>query len=145
MTNHATVLIFASIPMFSWSQNTIKILKKRFIVFFNIYVYVYPNFVRKKPQMPPEEATRAVLPLHVLAHQAIQLSRSHVLDFDFLKRVIMEPNTPEFGGFNTKLSREQGQSAQPATRAIYAPLIDMTPADPDTMMTAMVQALKNRH
>ena len=28
----------------------------------------------KKPQMPPEEATRAVLPLHVLAHQVIQLS-----------------------------------------------------------------------
>ena len=96
----------------------------------------------KKPQMPPEEATRAVLPLHVLAHQAIQLSRAHVLDFDFLKRVITEPNTPEFGGFKTELSREQGQSAQPATRAFYTPLIDMTPADSDTMMTAMVQAQK---
>ena len=97
----------------------------------------------KKPQMPPEEATRAVLPLHVLPlHQAPQLSRAHVLDFDFLKRVITEPNTPEFGGFKTELSREQGQSAQPATRAIYTPLIDMTPADSDTMMTAMVQAQK---
>ena len=109
---------------------------------FNFRFYVYPNYVRKKPQMPPEKATRAVPPLHVLAHQAIQLSRTHVLDFDFLKRVITKPNTPEFGGFNTKLSREQGQSAQPATRAIYTPLIDMTPADPDTMMTAMVQAQK---
>ena len=64
------------------------------------------------------------------------------MDLDFFKRVITGPNTPEFGGFNTKLSREQGQSAQPATRAIYTPLIDMTPADPDTMMTAMVQAQK---
>ena len=72
--------------------------------------------------MPPEEATRAVLPLHVLAHQAIQLSRSHDLDLDFFKRVMTEPNTPEFGGFNTKPSREQGQSAQPATRAIILPL-----------------------
>ena len=36
MTNHATVLIFTSIPMFLWSQNTTKILTKRFIVFFNI-------------------------------------------------------------------------------------------------------------
>ena len=43
---------------------------------------------------------------------------------------------------SAKLSREQGQSAQPATRAIYTRLIDMTPADPDTMMTAMVQAQK---
>ena len=109
---------------------------------FNFRFYVYPDYVRKKPQMPPEKATRAVLPLHVLAHQAIQLSRTHVLDFDFLKRVITKPNTPEFGGFNTKLSREQDQSAQPATRAIYTPLIDMTPTDPDTMMTAMVQAQK---
>ena len=109
---------------------------------FNFLFNVYPNYVRKKPQMPPEEATRAVLPPHVLAHQAIQLSRTHVLDFDFLKRVITEPNTSEFSGFNTKSSREQGQSAQPATRAIYTPLIDMTPADPDTMMTAMVQAQK---
>ena len=58
----------------------------------------------------------------------------YVLDFDFLRRVITEPNTPEFG--------EQGRSAQPATRAMYTPLIDMTPADPDTMMTAMVQAQK---
>ena len=96
----------------------------------------------KTPQMPPEEATRAVLPLRVLAHQAIQLLRTHVLDFDFLKFVITELNTPEFGGFNTKLSREQGQTAQPTTRAVYTPLIDMTPADPDTLMTAMVQAQK---
>ena len=64
------------------------------------------------------------------------------MDFGFLKRVITKPNTPEFGGFNTKLSREQGQSAQPATRAICTPLIDMTPADPDTVMTAMVQTQK---
>ena len=64
------------------------------------------------------------------------------MDFGFLKRDITEPNTPEFGGFNTKLSREQGQSAQPATRAICTPLIDMTPADPDTVMTAMVQTQK---
>ena len=74
---------------------------------FNFRFYVYPNYVRKKPQMPPEEATRAVLPLHLLAHQAIQLSRSHVLDFDFLKRVITEPKTPEFGGFNMELSESR--------------------------------------
>ena len=29
---------------------------------------------------------------------------------------------------------------QPATAAVYTPLIDMTPADPDTMLTAMVEA-----
>ena len=96
----------------------------------------------KKPQMPAKEATRTVLPLMVLAHQVVQLSRARFLDFKFLKHVISDTDTPEFGGFNTKLAREQGQSAQPATRAIYTPLIDMNPADPDTMMTAMVEAQK---
>ncbi len=96
----------------------------------------------KKPQMPAKEATRAVLPLKVLAQQVIQLARAQFLDFKFFKAVVTDTDTPEFGGFNTKLAREQGQSAQPATRAIYTPLIDMTPADPDTMMTAMVEGQK---
>ena len=59
------------------------------------------------------------------------------MDFSFLKQITSDQNTPEFGGFNTKLCREQGRSIQPATRAIYTPLIDMDPADPDTMFTAM--------
>ena len=96
----------------------------------------------KKPQMPTKEATRAILPLKVLAQLVIQLSRAQFLDFKSFKAVVTDTDTPEFGGFNTKLAREQGQSAQPATRAIYTPLIDMTPADPDTMMTAMVEAQK---
>ena len=96
----------------------------------------------KKPQMPTKEATRAILPLKVLAQLVIQLSHAQFLDFKFFKAVVTDTDTPEFGGFNTKLAREQGQSAQPATRAIYTPLIDMTPVDPDTMMTAMVEAQK---
>ena len=96
----------------------------------------------KKPQMPTKEATLTVLPLMILAHQVVLLSRAQFLDFKFLKHVVSDTDTPEFGGFNTKLAREQGQSAQPATRAIYTPLIDMNPADPDTMMTAMVEAQK---
>ena len=37
----------------------------------------------------------------------------------------------EFDGDNTKLCREQAQSAQPATKAIYTPLKNMTPDNPD--------------
>ena len=96
----------------------------------------------KKPQMPTKEATRAILLLKVLAQQVIQLSCAQFLDFKFFKAVVNDTDTPEFGGFNTKLAKEQGQSAQPAIRAIYTPLIDMTPADPDTMMTALVEAQK---
>ena len=66
----------------------------------------------------------------ILSYTSNSHIQRHALDFDFLKRVITEPNTPEYGGLNTKLSREQGQSAQPATRAIYTPLMDMTPSRP---------------
>ena len=67
----------------------------------------------------------------------MQIARMRKLDFEFLKRVNSEQNVPEFAGFNTKLCREDGQCVQPATRAIYTLLIDMDPADPDKMLTAV--------
>ena len=49
---------------------------------------------------------------------------------------------PEFNGYNTARAREHGHGVQPATKAVYRPLIDMKPSDPDTMLTAMVEAQK---
>ena len=40
----------------------------------------------------------------------------------------------------TQNSREQGHTVRPATKAIYLPLVDMTPAEPDTMLTTMVES-----
>ncbi len=34
----------------------------------------------------------------------------------------------------------QGQGEKPHTKAMYTPLIDMTPSDPTTMKTAMLEA-----
>lgn len=94
----------------------------------------------KKPDMPEGEGVRSVLPLKMLAEQVVMHRRAQVLDLDFLKSVVSVPKTPEFGGFNTRLAREQGQSLKPATLAMYTPLIDMVPSHPDTMMTAMSEA-----
>jgi hypothetical protein len=94
----------------------------------------------KKPDMPELEAKRSILPLKVLAQQNIVLRRAKELDFVFLKTVINDITSPEYGGFNTRMSRQQGQTPKPATVAVYTPLIDMVPSDPDTMMTAMVEA-----
>ena len=47
---------------------------------------------------------------------------------------------PEFSGYNTREARKQGQSVGNATKAIYTPLIDMVPSEPDTMMTAIVES-----
>ena len=90
--------------------------------------------------MPSGEVKRSVLPLRILAHQAVALERAHHLDFEFFKCVATSSNPIEFGGFNTKLCREQGQSVKPATKAVYLPLIDMNPAHPDSMLTAMTAA-----
>jgi len=49
-------------------------------------------------------------------------------------------NPIEFGGFNTKLCREQGQRVKPATNAVYLPLTDMNPGHRDSMLTAMTEA-----
>ena len=57
----------------------------------------------------------------------------------------MTKNCPEFSGYNTKLSREQGHKEQSKSRIAYQPLIDMKPSDPDNMMTAMVKAQELTH
>ena len=43
---------------------------------------------------------------------------------------------PEFNVYTTTKRRQQGISTQPKTKAVYMPLMDTTPSDPDTMMTA---------
>ena len=74
------------------------------------------------------------------AQQRILIQRSKFHDFDFLRFVPTKPFTPEFGGFNTKLTRMQGQGLKPRTKAMYTPVIDMTPSDPTTMKNAMLEA-----
>jgi len=90
--------------------------------------------------MPSSEVNRSVLPLRVMAHRVVALEKARHLDFEFFKRVATTINPIEFGGFNTKLCREQGQRVKPVTKAVYLPLIDMNPAHPDSMLTAMTKA-----
>ena len=47
---------------------------------------------------------------------------------------------PEYGGFNMKQARETGKQAEKKTAVLYTPFLDMTPAEPDTMKTAMARA-----
>ena len=47
-----------------------------------------------------------------------------------------------FHGFNTRATRESGQSTKPKTKLIYTPLIDQTPSDPSNIMTAMIEVEK---
>jgi len=101
-----------------------------------ISVYYGP----KKQHMPNAASRNAVLPLKVLAQQVIQDQWAKELDFAFLKSIYCSHLTPEFGGFNTKIAREQGHAVKPKTLISYRPLINMTPSDPTTMKTAMDEA-----
>ena len=47
---------------------------------------------------------------------------------------------PEFNGYNSQICRDQGHSPKFKTKAMYMPLMDMTPSDPDTIMTALHHA-----
>ena len=63
----------------------------------------------KKPDMPSGEVKRSVLPLRILAHQAVALERVHHLDLEFFKRVATSSNPIEFGGFNTNCVESKGR------------------------------------
>ena len=45
----------------------------------------------------------------------------------------------EFNGFNTKMCRESNAKVKQNTKAVYLPLIDMHPAEYDTVLTTMVK------
>ena len=53
----------------------------------------------------------------------------------------MGENTgPEWNGCNSRVAREEGLTVNPPSRVTYTPIIDMKPSDPDTMLTAMIEA-----
>ena len=71
---------------------------------------------------------------------AILLKRSNETDFAFIQDMIQSDQCSEYNGYNTKLCRDAGQYVNSKTTADYLPLIDMTPSDPDTIMTSMSKA-----
>jgi len=73
-----------------------------------------------------------LLPLDFQMHQDVSQRRAYVNDFSFFHDILPCEQCPEFNGYNTTLSREQGHDLIPKTYIVYLPLI--APADPSTMM-----------
>ena len=86
---------------------------------------------QKKPSMPNSYAQRAVIPLRILCSQSIMVARSEAID------VLTQPSVPDFAGYNTKQMRESGQIMKTKSKLIFIALINKTPSDPSTMLTAM--------
>ena len=74
-----------------------------------------------------------------LAETAVVLNRIKERDFEFLKNAYAGHGCPEYNGFNTKKAREEGLSLQQKTKAVYLSLIDMPPAEYDTVLTSMLR------
>ena len=83
-----------------------------------------------------------VLPLKVLCGQVISVNRSKEEDFEFIQAAIFSDSTPDFNGFNTERMRRTNQGIQPKSEVRYRPLINKTPSDPSTMLTAMTDVEK---
>lgn len=72
--------------------------------------------------------------------QSTSLARARELDLHFLKSVTTSENVAEYGGYITKVAREQDHVVRPATVTRYRPLIDLKPSDPSTIKTALIEA-----
>ena len=86
--------------------------------------------------MPAAEAKMSVTPLKVLVSMVISSNRAQEKYFSFMQDILSSYQCPEFNGYNTRQCREAGQYTHMKTNADYLPLIDMTPLDPDTIITA---------
>ena len=87
--------------------------------------------------MPKAQCTVSVLPLKVLCHQVISLSRAKENDFYFIIDILEDSATPDYNGYNTHKARSSGQSPTVKTDSRYRPLINTKPSDPSTILTAM--------
>ena len=58
------------------------------------------------------------------------------MDFAFLQDIVNTPDSPEYSGYNTRAASQPGQSPQLKAKAVYLPLICMTPLHPDTQRSS---------
>ena len=96
----------------------------------------------KKPTMDKRFWLQEALPLKVLCQQVISVNRCKEEDFDFIQAALSSDDTPDFNGFNTEKMRRSNQDIQPKSEVRYRPLINKTPSDPSTMLTAMTDVEK---
>ena len=56
------------------------------------------------------------------------------IDFNFMQLIANDFEEPESNSYNTNIAREAGQKLQPITYVTYFSLINMNPAEPDTIL-----------
>ena len=90
--------------------------------------------------MPPEEVKPGVFSTEMIEEQVTIKNLSQELDLEFFQAIATKSDIPKYSGYNTKETREKGVSRGKKTECMYTQIIDLTPSDPNTMMTAMIEA-----
>ena len=97
--------------------------------------------VEVKRYQGPKNPEMNLFPSHVTESDTASTKILHdqavLVDMEFFREILSNDNCPEFNGFNTKRMRDMNMPSEPKTIVHYRPLIDMVPAEPDTMLTAM--------
>ena len=70
---------------------------------------------RKKADMPEQYGKGVVCTLAFLASMQVSINRAANQDISFLKEVTGENPCPEYGGFNMKHARDNGQEPKSKT------------------------------
>ena len=70
------------------------------------------------------------------------MKRAKAEDFRIIKMSLSDNSCSDFNGFNTGETKRAGQAPKPKTRISFRELLDQTPSEPSTMLTAMVDAEK---
>ena len=96
----------------------------------------------KKTNMPDSISKKNVLPLRVLCQQYISKKQAEFDNIRFLKDIIIDHSTPDFGGYHTSKIRESGKNVNLRSTVLYSPLINDTPSDPSKILTAMFDVEK---
>ena len=89
-----------------------------------------------KSKMPDKDACYQVDSLQMLCQEVPTVSRANDCDLGFLQGILNKESCPECNSFNKALMRNVGVAMCPPTTVTYIPLINMSPADPDTILTS---------
>ena len=105
----------------------------------DVAIYYYKG--TKKTTIPENEAVHHVLPLKVLTQKMLLSRYTEDKKFQFIEDITSKTDVPEYSGYNTKLTRESGQSKKGRTTIMYTPIIDRKPVDHTTMLSAVKRAI----
>ena len=94
-----------------------------------------------KPSTADYPAKRIVQRLSILALTVVSLKTARTSDFKFFKQMLKNSSsTPQYGGIMKKCAQEFYMDISSINSIVYSPLLNMKPADHETIITVMYEA-----